>query len=157
MVSVLAASCSTLSFGVSMTPRYYIVRPAIFAPAILAVAAIVAAFRDSWWFLAALPFIYLGSICAQPNLNLANGCLAYLAMLVGFATLASFRPLGLAILAGAMSGFYVSALEKWIRMRPAPEAEPCAAPNGGPATQLGNSGATEGPRKAELSNAADSR
>ena len=130
MVSVLAASCSTLSFGVSMTPRYYIVRPAIFAPAILAVAAIVAAFRDSWWFLAALPFIYLGSICAQPNLNLANGCLAYLAMLVGFATLASFRPLGLAILAGAMSGFYVSALEKWIRMRPAPEAEPCAAPNG---------------------------
>jgi len=27
----------------------------------------------------------------------------------------------------------------------AKEAEPCAAPNGGPATQLGNSGATEGP------------
>jgi hypothetical protein len=128
-----------------MKQRYYIVRPAIFAPAILAVVAIAAAFHDSWWFMAALPFNYLGSVCAQPNLNLANGCLAYLAMLVGLATLAFFRPLGLAILVGAMSGFYVSALEKLIRMRPAPEAEPCAAPNGDPTTPPGSSDVREGP------------
>jgi hypothetical protein len=105
-----------------MTQRVYIVRPAVFAPAILSVIALVAAVQESWWFLAALPFVWLGSICAQPNLNLANGCLAYLAMIVGFAVTAFFRPLGLAIVAGAMSGFYVSALEKWIRMRPAPDA-----------------------------------
>jgi len=131
----------------STTRRYYIVRPAVFAPAILAVAAIVAAFFDSGWFLAALPFIYLGSIWAQPNLNLANDCMAYLAMfvVVGLASLELCGPLGLAILAGSMSGFYVSALEKWIRMRPAPEAEPCTAPNSGPATQPGNSGTTERP------------
>ena len=105
-----------------MTPRVYIVRPAVFAPVILSVVTIVASVQESWWFLASLPFVWLGSVCAQPNMNLANGCLAYLAMIVGFAVMAVYRPLGLSILAGAMSGFYVSAIEKWIRMRPAPDA-----------------------------------
>jgi len=105
-----------------MTPRVYIIRPAVFAPAILSVVAVVVAVQASWWFLAALPFIWLGSVCAQPNLNLANGCLAYLAMIVGFAVSAWFKPLGIAILSGAISGFYVSAIEKRIRMRPAPDA-----------------------------------
>jgi len=105
-----------------MTPRLYIVRPAIFVPTILSVIAVIVAVQESWWFLAALPFVWLGSVCAQPNLNLANGCLAYLAMIVGFAILALCKPLGLAILSGAISGIYFSALEKWIRMRPAPEA-----------------------------------
>ena len=106
-----------------MSQRIYIVRPAIFAPAILTVVAIVFSVQESWWLLASLPFIWLGSVCAQPNLNLVNGCLAYLAMLVGFGVLALFRPLGIAIVAGAMSGFYVSAIEKMIRMRLAPDAE----------------------------------
>jgi len=101
-----------------MTERVYIVRRAVFAPAILSMIAIVAAFRGSWWFLVSLPFIWLGSVCAQPNLNLANGCLAYLAMIVGFVVAAFFRPVGNAIAAGAMSGFYFSALEKRLRMRP---------------------------------------
>jgi hypothetical protein len=105
-----------------MTTRAYIVRPAVFAPVVLSVATVVHAVQDSWWFLAALPFIWLGSVCAQPNLNLANGCLAYLAMMVGVAVAALHRPLGIAILAGAISGFYASAIEKWIRMRPAPDA-----------------------------------
>jgi hypothetical protein len=103
-----------------MKQRVYIIRPAVFAPAVLSITAVVAAVRGSWWSLVALPFIWLGSVCAQPNLNLANGCLAYLAMIVGFALLALFRPLGLAIVAGAMSGFYFSAIEKRIRERPAP-------------------------------------
>jgi hypothetical protein len=128
-----------------MIERVYRVRPAVIAPAVLAVAAIVFAVRQSWWALVALPFIYLGSICAQPNLNLANGCLAYLAMLIGFGITALFPPLGFAILGGAMSGFYASALEKWIRMRPVPEAELSAPPNGGPAKPVGNSGVAEGP------------
>jgi hypothetical protein len=127
-----------------MTQSVYIVRPAVVAPVVLAAIAIIVAVRESWWALAALPFICLGSISAQPNLNLANGCLAYLAMVAGFLVLALFRPLGFAILGGAMSGFYVSAVEKWIRMRPAPEAEPGAAPNSGPATPVGSSGVAEG-------------
>jgi len=86
------------------------------------VVAVVFAIQDSWWFLAALPFVWLGSVCAQPNLNLVNGCLAYLAMIVGVGVTALFRPLGIAILAGAISGFYGSAIEKRLRMRPAPDA-----------------------------------
>lgn len=105
-----------------MTPRAYIVRPAVFAPAVLSVVAVVLAVQDSVWYVAALPFIWLGSICAQPNLNLADGCLAYLAIVVGFVMLALFRPLGVAILAGAVSGLYASAIEKRIRMRPASDA-----------------------------------
>src|SRR5665213_1057699 len=81
-------------FASIMKQRVYIIRPAVFAPAILSVIAIVSAFQESWWFLVSLPFIWLGSTCAQPNLNLANGCLGYLAMVVGFAVMAIFKPLG---------------------------------------------------------------
>jgi len=51
-----------------MNERIYLIPPAVFAPITLTVAAIVACFFVSWWFLAALPFIWLGSICAAPNL-----------------------------------------------------------------------------------------
>ena len=105
-----------------MMPGVDLDRPAIFAPSILSVLSILMAVEDSSWFLASLPFIWLGSVCAQPNLNLANGCLAYLAILVGFVILVVYRPLGLPILVGALGGFYASAFEKWIRMRPSPEA-----------------------------------
>jgi hypothetical protein len=104
-----------------MKPRVYIVPPAVFAPATLSVGAVVFAAQESWWYLSALPFIWLGSVSAQPNLNLVNGCLAYLAMIIGVGVCAFFRPLGMAIFAGAASGFMCSALEKWIRMRPAPD------------------------------------
>jgi hypothetical protein len=100
---------------------------------------VVAAFLDSWWWLTALPFIYLGSICAQPNLNLADGCLAYVAMLVGFGTVLWFKPLGLAIAAGAMAGFYLSAIEKRVRMRPVPDADLSSTRKGGVVTAPGNS------------------
>lgn len=105
--------------SIIMTPRVYIVPMAVFAPAVLTVVAVAVSAQDSWWYLTAIPFIWLGSICAQPNLNGADGCLAYLAMIVGFALLVLFKPLGVAIVAGSVSGFYLSAAEKYIRMRPA--------------------------------------
>jgi hypothetical protein len=105
-----------------MKERVYIVRPAVFAPAILSSIALAFAVRESWWYFVALPFIWLGSVCAQPNMNGADGCMAYLAMIVGFIVTAFFKPLGLAILAGAASGFYASAFEKWMRLRPALDA-----------------------------------
>jgi len=101
-----------------MSERVYIVRPAVFAPTILSLIFVVLCLRESWWFLAALPFVWLGSICAQPNLNLVNGCLAYVSIVVGFALVMLFKPLGLAILAGSLSGFYISAVEKRLRARP---------------------------------------
>src|SRR5437762_4288232 len=103
---------------VIMSERVYIVRPAVFAPTILSLIFVVLCLRESWWFLAALPFVWLGSICAQPNLNLVNGCLAYVSIVVGFALVMLFKPLGLAILAGSLSGFYISAVEKRLRARP---------------------------------------
>jgi hypothetical protein len=110
-----------------MASRVYIVPPALFAPVLLSLAAGYLAIHDSPWFLAALPFIWLGSICASPNLNLANGCLAYLAIIVGVILITVFRPLGIAILAGAATGLYASAIEKWMRMRPAPDGRSGAA------------------------------
>lgn len=105
-----------------MTEGTYIIRPAIYSPVALSGIVVLLSFTESWWCIAAIPFIWLGSICAQPNMNLANGCLAYLAMLIGVGICAWFRPLGLPILFGAITGFYSSAIEKRIRMRPAPYA-----------------------------------
>ena len=95
----------------------HVVRPAIFAPAIVSVIIPFAAAYQSWWYLVGLPFVWVGSVCAQPNMNLANGCLAYVAMMLGFILLFFFPPLGKAILCGAGAGFYLSAIEKRMRMR----------------------------------------
>lgn len=58
-----------------------------------------------------IPFIAVGWYCAVPNLNLADGMLAYLSMMIGFIVLQFHRDSGLAIVAGAAAGFYLSALE----------------------------------------------
>lgn len=91
---------------------------AVLVPSLLSVVAVGGAFLDTWWWLASLPFIWLGSICAAPNLNLVNGCLAYVAIAVGFGVTAYFRPLGLAILGGACGGYFLSSIEKGVRERP---------------------------------------
>jgi hypothetical protein len=105
-----------------MKPKVYLVPPALFVPLLLTVAVVVMAFRVSWLALLALPFVWLGSICAQPNLNLANGCLAYLAILVGIILVGFHVATGIPILFGTLAGFYLSAAEKWIRARPLPES-----------------------------------
>ena len=89
----------------------YIIRPAIFAPVFLTIFAIYLAIQVSGWFFLSLPFIWLNSLCAQPNINLADGCLAYLSILFGFVLIFFFKPIGLAILFGALLGFYFSAFE----------------------------------------------
>ena len=86
--------------------RAYIVRPAIFAPSLLSLTAIAMCFRESLWCLASLPFIWLSSVCAQPNLNLVNGCLAYVSIIVGYGLMLVYTPLGYPILAGAILGLY---------------------------------------------------
>jgi hypothetical protein len=111
-----------------MKPIVYSIPPAIFAPAVLTVLAGGVAVQWSWMALVALPFIWLGSICAQPNLNLANGCFAYVAMFVGLALTSFHQPLGLAIISGVLPGFFLSAIEKMIRMRPATESGPVDPP-----------------------------
>jgi hypothetical protein len=101
-----------------MRQQGYTFPPAIFAPISLTVLSGWFGYSHSWWSLAAIPFIWLGAWCSAPNLNLADGCLFYLAMIIGFGNLIYFKTLGLAIMAGAVSGYVMSALEKSVRMRP---------------------------------------
>jgi|GEM_PF-5547417 len=105
-----------------MVLRPYIVSAAIVAPLTLSLLALSIAMFHAWWFLAAIPFIWLSSLCAQPNLNLADGCLAWLCILLAIALLPFLPALAVPILAGAISSHFLSALEKRIRMRPNPNS-----------------------------------
>jgi hypothetical protein len=75
-------------------PRVYIIRPAIFVPAILSLIAAISFAQCYWWYLSAIPFIWLRSICAQPNPNVVSGALAFVAALSGGVVFAFFKPLG---------------------------------------------------------------
>lgn len=98
--------------------KIIIVRRARVVPVLLAVAAVAMGVTQSaWWFLS-LPFIAVGWICAAPNLNLANGMLAYLAMVAGFVLLHFHKESGLAVVAGAMAGFYLCAIEMRLTAKP---------------------------------------
>ena len=46
-----------------------------------------------------------------------NGCLAYVAMIVGGILWACYEPLGQAVFGGAAAGYYLSAIEKLVRIR----------------------------------------
>lgn len=98
------------------------VYPAVISPLALSAAAIYFAAAESWYFAAAVPFVWIASVCAQPNLNLADGLLAYLSIVVGLIVMAFHQPLGEALVAGTLAGYVLSVIEKTARMRPAPDA-----------------------------------
>lgn len=101
------------------SPRQrYRIYPAIVAPSFLTLGALFAAITVTWWWIAAIPFIWLGSICAQPNLNLADGCLTYLSVGAALIVMPFHPPLGLAIMAGAIAGYLFGFAEKLIRTNP---------------------------------------
>jgi len=102
---------------------WLIIYPAWFAPIGLSLVAIVAGVIWSWWWLVAIPFVWLGSICAAPNLNLADGCLSYLAAGAAFIILRYHPPLGQAILTGVIAGYAAGFAEKMITKKPAPKDE----------------------------------
>lgn len=99
--------------------RLYYIRPAIISPILCAGIAIMAAFYWSPWSLSALPFIYLGSICSAPNLNLADGFLVLVSCIIGGAACRLHLDIGLAIALGALGGWLLGAIEKNITARPA--------------------------------------
>lgn len=93
-------------------PTLLRLKPAIAAPVLVSIAAVAfAALQTPWWLLA-LPFVLLASACAAPNLNLANGCAAYVSMAIGGALSLIHEPSGRAIWAGTLASFLGSALEK---------------------------------------------
>jgi hypothetical protein len=102
----------------------YRVYPAVVTPILLSCAAIGLAVFVNLWLLAALPFIFLGSVCSAPNLNLADGCLALVSVILGLIIAEWFiEPLGLAILTGSFTAWLVGAIEKRIRMEPVSDDE----------------------------------
>jgi hypothetical protein len=106
-----------------MAERPYLLRPAIWAPLALTGGAVVVGNFHSAWALAAVPFIWLGSLCSAANFNLANGCLAMIAVVLGIVLAFWFKPIGLAIGIGAFSGWVLSGMEKAISLRPATDEE----------------------------------
>ena len=99
-------------------PICYRLKPAIVAPIVVCGVVIALAFVDSpWWFLS-IPFAVYASLCAQPNLNLADGCLAYIAIMIGFGIMHFHRPSGSAICFGTLASFYLSAFEKRLTAKP---------------------------------------
>jgi xanthine/uracil permease len=99
-------------------PIYYRLKPAIVAPVVVCGVVIALAFVDSPWWLLSIPFAVYASLCAQPNLNLADGCLAYIAIMIGFGIMYFHRPSGSAICFGTLAGFYLSAFEKRLTAKP---------------------------------------
>ena len=74
----------------------------------------------SHWFFLAIPFAVLGTICAAPNFNLADGCLVLVSSVIGFVLIiCSLRLPGLAIVAGAVAGWITGGIEKNVRLKPA--------------------------------------
>jgi hypothetical protein len=96
----------------------YRVYPAIVVPLTLAVSAIAVAVAHTPWAYLALPFIYLGSVCAAPNFNLANGFLAFVAVLAGCCVMHFDAEAGAAIVIGAGASWMLSSIEKLIKARP---------------------------------------
>ncbi|QQL44094.1 hypothetical protein [Sulfuriroseicoccus oceanibius] len=100
------------------TEKIIMVRGARVVPVALLIAAILlSASRSPWWLLS-IPFIWIGWICAAPNLNLANGLLAYLSMICGFVLMLFHEPSGAAIAGGAAASFYLCALEMRVTAKP---------------------------------------
>lgn len=106
-----------------VVPRLHVLlAQTIFTPFILTVIAVGMGFCWSWWSLVAVPFVWLGAFCSAPNLNLIDGCLPNVAILIGTVLIVFVGPLGIAITAGATLGYYLSSLEKAYRWHSAKDS-----------------------------------
>jgi hypothetical protein len=98
--------------------KVYRVFPSVIAPIVLGLTAAYFEVTYDYWVLCAIPFIVLGSICAAPNLNLADGFLVIVFVLLGIVVSIWRSRLGNAMVFGSMAGSIGGAIEKRIRMRP---------------------------------------
>jgi hypothetical protein len=98
--------------------RLFLVPPSVIAPLVLSGVAISLGVAFDEWVLGAIPFVLLGSFCSAPNLNLADGCLVVLAVLVGCAIAASVSlHFGAVMIIGTVAGWIFGAVEKNLRMK----------------------------------------
>ena len=98
--------------------KFIVVRSARFVPVILLACGIWMGCTDSlWWFLSIF-FIVIGWFSAAPNLNLANGMLAYLSMIGGYILMNYHRPSGTVIVVSTAAAYFLSALEMRVFSKP---------------------------------------
>ena len=101
-----------------MKPVVYRVPRAIVVPVLLGMFAVFIAAVSSLWALLALPFILLGSLCAAPNMNLANGFLVMVSIALALVVGHFQSQAGGAIFAGVVASWFFSSIEKRLRARP---------------------------------------
>ena len=102
----------------SRAPIAYRVHRAIYVPLLLAIGAAWLAIAVNPWALLAIPFIVLGSMCAAPNLNLADGFLAVFAMVLEMVAANYFRDAGSAVFLGTFASWVLGSIEKRLRATP---------------------------------------
>jgi hypothetical protein len=129
---------------ITTAPIYYRLKPSIVAPILVCSAAIVLAFAVSPWWLLSIPFAVLASLCGQPNLNLVDGCLAYLAIMIGFGITFFHRPSGAAICIGTLASFCLSGFEKRLTAKPV-YGDPALDTGSGPQSQQAKQNADGNP------------
>jgi hypothetical protein len=96
----------------------------VFVPVGLCAGALALAIGGSLWWLLALPFIVLGSLCAAPNLNLADGFLALLAVAVGIVVSCFHAGAGISIILGTSTSWFLASIEKSVRAVPEDHEKP---------------------------------
>lgn len=98
--------------------KIYRIYPAKIAPIAVGAVAVYVGLAVTPWAFIALPFVYLGSICAAPNLNLADGFLVLVSTVVGAGVTFFEKEIGVIIIVGVVSSWILSAIEKTITAKP---------------------------------------
>jgi len=95
---------------------FYIPMP-VWVPGCLSLVALGLALILSPWVLLGIPFVWLGAWCSAPNWNLADGCLAMVAVFVGFVA-APFTHWGVVVSTSTSVSWFLSGFERWMRAYP---------------------------------------
>jgi hypothetical protein len=98
-----------------MNPAAVLVRRAVIAPVVLAIAALWIAFEVSAWAALALPFVVLGSLCAAPFLVLMDALPVLLAVALSAFVAHYHQEAGASIFLGTIVSWVLSSIEKRVR------------------------------------------
>jgi len=99
-------------------PTSYLVPRAVITPVVLSLVAIFLAYNENVWVALSIPFIVLGSLCSAPNLNLADGFFAWVAIILGWVLSHYYPEPALPIIIGTFLGWCISSFEMKLRAVP---------------------------------------
>jgi len=90
---------------------------AVWVPGCLSFAALLLAVILSPWALLGIPFVWLGAWCSAPNMNLADGFLAMVAIFVGL-MVAPFTHWGFVVFISTFTSWVLGGFERGMRAYP---------------------------------------